>query len=151
MGDRARLNWMRVGLLASLAAGWLTWFGIYGSSAAGSGSLAGQPVEGIVLALALSGWAGVVAWIVAPRHRRLWTGALAGLLMAGSYAIGYVLIANLWVDAAQRPWTDGAALTLPELSFWVGFAIDVATSLCLGVMGWAVAEIAGRPRNTMTA
>ncbi len=158
MGAQTRLNVMRAGLLASLAGGWLSWFGVYGSSAAGSGSLADEPLEAIVLALVLSAWVGAVAWIAAPRHRRVRVGALAGLLMSAALLIGYVMIAVLWVDPARWPWGGGAAFELSGLdlgfagvSFWVGLALDVASSVALGALGWALAGAVGRPRRAIAA
>ena len=111
-----------------------------------------------MLALVLSAWVGAAAWIAAPRHRRLRVGALAGLLMSAALLLGYVMIAVQWVDPAHWPWGGGGAFDFSGLglgfagvSFWVGLALDVACSVALGALGWALADAVGRPRRALAA
>jgi hypothetical protein len=146
MGERSRLNWTRVGLVGSLAAGWLVGFGVHGSAAAASG-WGDIPGEALLLGTALCAWAGVVAWVAAPAHRRPRIGALAGLLMVMTFVLGNVLIAMLWVLPERRGlWGGETWLSLLlESWFWVG--VPVAGSLVLGALGWSAAALVGRPRH----
>ncbi len=146
MGERARLNWMRIGGIGSLAAGWLVGFGIHGSAAAASG-WGNIPNEALLLGIALCAWAGVVAWFVAPAHRRRRTGALAGLLMLLAFVAGNALVAMLWVLPEHQGLGEGETWFsfLIESWFWVG--VPVLGSLGLGALGWSVADLVARPRR----
>lgn len=145
MGERSRLNWARVAGLGSLAAGWLTGFGIHGSAAAASG-WGDIPPEALLLGVALCVWAGAVAWVIAPQHRRRRVGALAGLLMVASFVAGNILVAVLWVDPGHM--AEGGETwfsLLIEAWFWIG--VPVVGGLGLGVIGWSSADVFGRARG----
>ncbi len=146
MGERSRLNWTRVGLLGSLAGGWLVGFGVHGSAAAASG-WGNVPGEAMLLGIVLCAWSGVVAYLVAPAHRRRLYGALAGLLMVASFVAGNVLVAMLWVLPQRQGLGEGETWfsLLIELPFWLG--LPIVGSLALGAVGWSAAELVAHPHH----
>jgi hypothetical protein len=88
---------------------------------------------------ALAFTAGAITWRIAPAHRHLRFGALAGLVMLATYVAGYVPI----VVVEVLPYRGGATGETPislllEAWFWIG----VPTVVCggMGALGWATAN-----------
>lgn len=150
MGERARRNWMRADLIASLVVGWLIGFGIHGSAAAGSG-MGDIPWDALWLGVLLCAWAGAVAWLAGPAHQRRRFGALAGLLMMGGIVLGNVAVVILWVHPPVDAGGGGETWfsLLLESWFWVG--VPVLGSLGLGALGWTAADLLGHRRGTSRA
>lgn len=145
MGERSRLNWARAYLFASLVAGWLVGFAIHGSAAAESG-WGDVPWPALWLGVGLCAWAGVVAWISSPGHRRRRFGALAGLAMFGSFLAGNILVAVLWVHPPVGESSGGETWFSLLLESWFWLGLPVLVSLALGAMGWTVTDVLGRGR-----
>ncbi len=145
MGERARTRWTQVGLLSSLAAGWLLGFAIHGSSAAATG-WGDVPSSLLLLGALLCAAAGAVAWFVAPSHRRLRIGALAGGLMVVSFVAGNLLVAILWVDPAHMVERGETWFSL-LLESWLWVGIPLVAGVALGIGGWKATDMVAHPRG----
>lgn len=98
----------------------------------------------MALGLGLCAWAGVVAWLVAPGHRRVRTGAIAGIvamaaMIAGNISL-MVLLGDRFVGTADSGETWFSLLI--ESWFWIG--IPTAIGAGLGTAGWLVADVVAR-------
>jgi hypothetical protein len=127
---------VRLFLVGLLAIGWLVGFAVHGSMAAASGwgDISSElMLWGAVLCVV----AGGVAWAVAPAHRRVLTGALAGFGMFVSFVLGNLLVVALWVDPAHM--AEGGETwfsLLLESWFWIG--LPTLISAALGATGWQI-------------
>jgi hypothetical protein len=149
MDSRARMRWTQVGVVTTLAAGWLVGFGVHGGMAAATG-WGDVPLILVAWGALLCAVAGAGEWVAAPAHRRPRFGALAGLAMFVSYVVGNVLIVLLWVDPVHLSEGGETWFTfLLESWFWVG--LPVLVSLGLGMTGWLAVDRVGRGRPTVRA
>jgi hypothetical protein len=128
----------RLLLVGLLAIGWLIGFAVHGSMAAATGWGDISPLL-MLWGVALCALAGGVAWAVAPAHRRMLIGALAGLGMFASFVVGNLLVVALWVDPAHMAESGESWFSLLlESWFWIG--LPTLVSGALGASGWSIAR-----------
>ena len=132
----------RLVLLASLVGMWLIGLAGQRSIVEGTGYLDVSP-ELLVLGIVLCTLAGAVARAIAPRHRRVRIGALAGIAMIGTIVTGYLLLAVAYGDRFDsgeggETWFS----LLLESWFWIG--VPLVVSAILGAIGWVAADALDR-------
>ena len=134
---------IRVVLLGGLAVGWLV--GLLGqrSIVEATGYLDISPAL-MLLGTGLCALAGGAARVLAPEHRRRRVGALAGIAMMASMVGGHILLAVAYADRfAGRESGETWFSLLLEAWFWIG--VPVVVSAGLGLIGWFVVDVIGRP------
>ena len=129
-------------VIGGLAAGWVVGLFSQRSIVESTGYLDISPGL-LVLGCVLCALAGAAAHVLAPAHRRLRTGAIAGIAMAVSMIAGYaVLVVAYWdrfpADQGGETWWT----LLLESWFWIG--VPLIVSGILGIVGFAVTDAIDR-------
>jgi hypothetical protein len=89
----------------------------------------------LVLGIAQCVAAGAASYVLAPAHRVVRTGVLAGLAMAALMVGGYLLLALAYADRFAGEESGETWLSLLfESWFWIG--LPALSSAALGAIGW---------------
>jgi len=129
-------------LLALLAAGWFVGLVSQRATVEATGYMDITP-ERMLLGSGLCVLAGVAAHVLAPGHRRVRFGALAGVGMMVAMVAGYWVLAFAYWDRIPAGDSGETWYTvLLESWFWVG--VPLLLSATLGAIGWLIAELPSR-------
>lgn len=124
-------------VLVGLGAGWALGLAIQREIIETTGYADVTP-DLLLLAIALCALAGAASFPLLPAHRRIRTGALAGVVMEAAIIGGYLVLALVMMGSESFSGGDETWFTLLlEAWFWIGIPTVVAASA--GAVGWIAA------------